>query len=89
MVTLAYGPEKCVGCGMCMDVCPHRVFAADAKGKALVADRNACIECGACARNCPAGAITVTAGVGCAEAIINSWISGGEPSCGCGDGGCC
>ncbi|HBR16469.1 MAG TPA: ferredoxin, partial [Deltaproteobacteria bacterium] len=37
------------------------------------------------------GAIAVNAGVGCAVAIINGMVTGGEPSCGCGDnaGECC
>jgi hypothetical protein len=52
------------------------------------------MECGACARNCDFGAITVNAGVGCAAAIINSMITGGEATCGCsgaagGSASCC
>jgi NAD-dependent dihydropyrimidine dehydrogenase PreA subunit len=68
---------------MCTVVCPHAVLLLGGR-KARVADRNACIECGACARNCPAGALTVKAGVGCASAIIHSWLTGEEPSCDCG-----
>jgi ferredoxin len=48
-----------------------------------------CMECGACALNCPTEAIEVNAGVGCAAAIIMSWVTGKAPSCGCDDGGCC
>jgi ferredoxin len=48
-----------------------------------------CMECGACATNCPASAITVDAGVGCAAAVIYSWFTGKEPTCGCGEGECC
>ena len=80
--------EACVGCGLCTVVCPHGVFAVEDR-KARVLDRNACMECGACAKNCPAGALTVKAGVGCATAIIKSWVTGGPPSCGCDDSGCC
>jgi hypothetical protein len=47
------------------------------------------MECGACARNCPARAITVSAGVGCAAAIIKGKLSGTAPSCDCGSGGAC
>ena len=81
-VTLQLDAEKCTGCRVCTVVCPHGVFAMRDK-RAYLADRGACIECGACALNCAAGAITVQPGVGCAEAIIHSWIYGGEPSCGC------
>jgi Fe-S-cluster-containing hydrogenase component 2 len=54
------------------------------KGKASLTDRDRCMECGACARNCAFAAISVTAGVGCASAIINGWLTGKEPSCDCG-----
>lgn len=82
-VTLGLDAEKCNGCRTCTIVCPHGVFAIGADKRAYLADRGACMECGACALNCATGAITVTPGVGCAEAIIHSWIYGGEPSCGC------
>jgi len=83
VVTLQLNTEKCIGCSMCAEVCPHGVFALEDR-KAQIVDRNACIECGACAGNCPVEALTVKAGVGCASAIINSWLKGGEPSCDCG-----
>ena len=58
--------------------------------KAHITDKNLCMECGACARNCPASAIQVSAGTGCAVAIIKGWLTGKEPSCGCdGDINCC
>jgi len=90
VTTLALDAEKCIGCGRCTEVCPHGVLDIDKK-KALVADRDSCMECGACAMNCPVGAIDVNAGTGCAAAIIMSWFTGKEPSCGCADGSgaCC
>jgi len=88
--TLAYSPDKCMGCGGCFEVCPQGVFEMRDK-KAAVMDRDLCMECGACAMNCDFGAITVNAGVGCAAAIINGMITGGAPSCDCGisGNGCC
>jgi NAD-dependent dihydropyrimidine dehydrogenase PreA subunit len=84
--------EKCTGCGMCLEVCPHNVFAIRDK-KAVIIDKDRCMECGACAVNCAFGALSVDKGVGCAAAIINSIIKGGEPVCGCGNNndssGCC
>ena len=76
---------KCTGCGMCLDVCPHEVFALNNK-KAIILDRDRCMECGACVNNCPFGALSVAKGVGCAAALINSMITGGEPSCDCSGG---
>ena len=85
-------PEKCTGCGMCLEVCPHNVFTLKDK-KAVIVDRDGCMECGACALNCAFGALSVDKGVGCAAAIINSIIYGGEPTCGCDanskTSGCC
>jgi ferredoxin len=82
VVTLQLDTEKCTGCGQCTMVCPHGVYEL-VDGRATLRDRGACMECGACANNCAFGAITLKPGVGCAAAIINSWIFGGEPSCGC------
>ncbi|MDI7277640.1 MAG: mercury methylation ferredoxin HgcB [Anaerolineae bacterium] len=73
--TLQYEPDRCNGCGMCVDVCPHGVFARDTK-VAELARPEACMECGACQRNCPAGAITVESGVGCAAAMIHAALTG-------------
>jgi len=82
-VTLSLDAEKCTGCQVCTIVCPHGVFAMGSDRRAGIVDRGACMECGACALNCAWGAISVTPGVGCAEAIIHSWIHGGQPTCGC------
>jgi NAD-dependent dihydropyrimidine dehydrogenase PreA subunit len=89
--TLTFDAMKCIGCGRCTEVCPHGVFDLDGK-KARIIDRDSCMECGACALNCPVSALEVSAGVGCAAAIIMSWFTGGEPTCGCSDDGgsvCC
>ncbi|MFO7803957.1 MAG: mercury methylation ferredoxin HgcB [Desulfovermiculus sp.] len=73
-ITLDYDPELCIGCGNCVTVCPHQVFAFQ-REKAAIQDRGACMECGACAMNCPCGAITVRPGVGCAQAILHAWLA--------------
>jgi NAD-dependent dihydropyrimidine dehydrogenase PreA subunit len=92
VATIAVAEEKCTGCGACMEVCPHNVFIIENR-KASIADRDRCMECGACMMNCPSEALFVDKGVGCAAALINSMITGGEPTCGCsGDDGresCC
>lgn len=74
VVTLEYHPEKCAGCGMCIQVCPHQVFTLKEK-KAVILNRDHCIECGACAKNCPFSAINVAVGVGCAQAVFKTMFS--------------
>ena len=34
--TLVYHDEKCTGCGVCVDVCPHAVFAMNGRAAQLV-----------------------------------------------------
>ncbi len=71
VVSLKLTVDRCTGCGMCTQVCPHGVFALVGKRTTIV-DRDACMECGACARNCAAGAIFVRAvGCGCASNFIH------------------
>jgi ferredoxin len=88
VATLQLDGGLCIGCGLCTVVCPHGVFLL-AERKAEIVDRDRCMECGACARNCPVTALAVKAGVGCASAIIHSWLTGQEPSCDCGGSSSC
>ncbi len=82
VATLRLDAEKCTGCRMCTQVCPHGVFVIQ-DGKACIFDRDLCMECGACAINCAAEAISVESGVGCASGIIIGAIRGTEPTCDC------
>lgn len=93
VVTLELDTEICTGCGKCLDVCPRQVFSRWER-TVTITNKDACIECGACQRNCAFGAVTVTAGVGCAQALFNALLTGGDPVCGCdngngGSGSCC
>ncbi|MGP8153659.1 MAG: mercury methylation ferredoxin HgcB [Smithella sp.] len=98
VVTLQLHENKCTGCGMCLDVCPHEVFRMNKK-QVMIQNRDACMECGACSLNCPVNAISVQSGVGCANALINAMLgrNGGECTCGPDagnpasekNGGCC
>jgi len=73
VATLQLDQETCIGCGRCLEVCPHQVFDLEGK-KALIREKDDCMECGACALNCPVKAIAVDAGVGCASGLINEWL---------------
>lgn len=87
VATLKLDQPTCIGCGRCLEVCPHQVFSL-AEKKASIADLNACMECGACALNCPVKAIAVDSGVGCASGMINEWLQ--ERKLGkLGGGNCC
>jgi ferredoxin len=63
VATLVLDEQKCIGCGLCTEVCPHAVFEIQ-ENNARIVDFNACMECGACVSNCPADAISVSPGVG-------------------------
>jgi ferredoxin len=82
VVTLEVNEEKCIGCGMCLDVCPHAVLSMNGRQHIMIHNRDACMECGACSRNCPVNAISVVTGVGCAAAVINTLL-GREGACCC------
>jgi len=87
--TLTYCAARCTGCGMCINVCPHGVFAPNGRAVQLI-HADACMECGACMRNCPVGAIQVDSGVGCAAAMIYAALTGrAEPTCGGPEATCC
>ncbi|WP_432823915.1 mercury methylation ferredoxin HgcB [Trichloromonas sp.] len=75
VTTLRLDVDLCIGCGRCLEVCPHGVFTLEVS-KARLTDPDACIECGACAKNCPVTAIAVDTGAGCAYGLISEWLQG-------------
>ena len=82
--TLQFDSELCTGCGICVDVCPHAVFAQNRRVVHVI-QPDACMECGACQVNCAFGAVKVDSGVGCAAAMMQAALKGkpqAEASCG-------
>ena len=56
-----YHPERCIGCGMCVEKCEHgatRVLSLNKNTGRIEKDPCCCVGCAECARACPAGAWT-------------------------------
>jgi len=51
-------PERCVGCGRCVEVCPTGAISLGSDGKARVR-AELCRACGLCAQECPQHALTL------------------------------
>jgi NAD-dependent dihydropyrimidine dehydrogenase PreA subunit len=82
--SLQYDQSACIGCAVCVDVCPHAAFEMRDRLAYLV-NAQACMECGACQLNCPVNAILVKSGAGCAAGMIQARLRGEkEASCSCG-----
>jgi 4Fe-4S ferredoxin len=70
---LVLSEEDCIGCGICVTVCPTNIkqekdtnFDVDAEPRAIavdngqaVIDYGLCKACGICTRNCPVNSLTV------------------------------
>ena len=52
-------PERCIGCGHCVPVCPTGAHFTTAAGTGF--DRSKCVNCGRCAEVCFPGAMVMTA----------------------------
>jgi len=58
VIQIQIDDRACVGCEICVDACPTKVFAFDASKRApQVQKLTACFGCLACSEQCPAGAI--------------------------------
>jgi len=53
---LAISPDKCIGCGACIEVCPAGALRIDEQG-ICECDRDLCTRCGKCAAVCFSGAL--------------------------------
>ena len=51
--------EICIGCGMCVDVCPYGALELDEIRHVMTVNEAVCKGCGGCNATCPSGAATM------------------------------
>ncbi len=71
----AKASEACIGCGICIDICPMDTMVLGEEGKAITGD--SCIGCGLCAVRCPEKAIAMEEIVPMKEDIMD-YLGTGE-----------
>lgn len=60
-----FAEERCIGCGLCVSVCPRKILAISDKVNsngfriASVTDTTKCIGCGSCTMICPENVIKI------------------------------
>jgi len=52
-------PDLCKACGICIELCPQKVFDADGQGRPQVRRPADCTRCRFCEQHCPDFALEV------------------------------
>ena len=73
--------ENCLGCGICLRVCPSGAITIDRENKLYKIDLKKCIFCGNCTYYCPHSAVKMSKeyelGVDNRENLVLSYPMGG------------
>lgn len=53
---IGFFTHRCIGCGECISICPHKAVKPGKKGTGVIFERTQCRRCGKCADKCPTNA---------------------------------
>lgn len=56
-MSIRINKEKCIGCGLCMEVCPGNLIKRDSDNLACIKCPKDCWGCTSCIKECPRNAI--------------------------------
>jgi len=51
--------DACIGCGVCVEMCPKHILCLDNENKCVVSDQTKCDRLAGCERACPTDAIKI------------------------------
>ena len=66
---ILFSPEKCIGCGECVRVCPRQAHGSNQEGHFYL--RDLCVGCGKCAEVCFSGALELSGQIRTAEDVLS------------------
>ena len=85
---LEFYPEKCIGCGKCLQVCPNAAHKLDPNGQHMI-DRSLCRRCMLCTDTCFAEALICVGETVTSENVIHACLADREYYKGSGGGVTC